>query len=82
MSVSGTKNAAKLRQNGPDHHVHRESHYFEDLINDPSCNVVVKEDQILIAAPDYRTFLLAKLKIKAAAGSKPIRGRYGDINAQ
>lgn len=55
---------------------------LEQLIDDPSCTVTVTEKEIIIQAPDYPTYVVAKFKIKAAAGAKPIRGRYGSANAQ
>lgn len=84
MSISGSKNAAKMWQGPIDHRQHNEGHYFEDIINDPSCKVTVTETEIIIKAPDYATYVVAKFKIKEAAAvtGKPVRGRYGDINAQ
>lgn len=54
---------------------------LEQLIDDPSCTVTVKEAEILIHAPDYRSYMLARLAIKDASGAKPIRGRYGKVDA-
>lgn len=55
---------------------------LEQLIDDPSCTVTVKEAEIIICAPDYRSYMLAKLAIKDASGAKLIRGRYGNTSAQ